>query len=291
VEFEPMNSFRLITVVGLAGLLAACATPYEVADVNAIRTAEASGGTPFASELFNAYKAEAVYEADAETEWDHAAIYARKGLRVSAGEAVLPEDLATSEWQVPADRLPEVGDARARLMGYFGNGARERVPAAAAKAQAKFDCWMEEEAEGDSSSDCRTAFLKIEPELQVKPAAAAPAPAALKVVKTFIVYFDFAKAKLTNTAKKTLHDVAVAQSEIHPVNIIVSGHTDTVGKAGPNDKLSQKRAKNVVDFLAKLGVKAEAITSKAFGKTKPAVTTADNVKEAKNRRVEIYFEK
>jgi OmpA-OmpF porin, OOP family len=83
--------------------------------------------------------------------------------------------------------------------------------------------------------------------------------------------------------------VAASAGQIKPASIYVAGHTDTVGKAGYNDKLSNARAAAVSKQLAKLGIKS--IDAKSFGFAKPAVPTKANTKEAKNRRVEIYFEK
>ena len=278
-----MKFLHLAAAIGMTALLGACATPFEVADVNEIMSAPApTAGSAFTKALFAEYKAYAIHEAKDEYEWDDAAIFARKGLRAATGETVAPAEIA--DWGVPAGRVAELSAARARLVGYYGNGARERVPAAAAKAQVMFDCWVEEEHEGDANSDCRAAFLKVEPELQVK--AAAPAP---KIVKTFIVYFDFNKSGLTKEAMKTLKDVVAAAGEIKPSSIYVAGHTDTVGKTGYNDKLSKARASAVEKQLAKMGVKS--IDAKSFGFTKLAVPTKANTKEAKNRRVEIYFEK
>jgi len=282
-----MKLSHLSAALGMSVLLAACATPWEVSDVNTIMEAPApTTGSAFTKALFAEYKAETAQEAKNEYEWDHAAIFARKGLRAAAGEVVGPEEVNTT-WYAPDNRVKELTDTRARLIGYFGNGARERVPAAAAKAQAKFDCWMEEEAENDTNSDCRAAFLKIEPELQVKPAMV---PAAPRIVKTFVVYFDFNKATLTKDAQRVLKEVAAAQAEIKPTGIYVSGHTDTVGNSAYNDKLSNSRAKAVAAGLSKLGVGSK-IDQKAFGMTKLAVPTKGNVKEGKNRRVEISFEK
>jgi outer membrane protein OmpA-like peptidoglycan-associated protein len=274
----------------LAGalLLAACATPFEVSDVNTIKaTATPSGGTAFSRALFDEYKVYAKQEAEVEYEWDDAAIFARKGLAIVQGTNVMPENVA--DWSMPAARATELNGVRARLMGYFDGGARERVPAIAAKAQAKFDCWVEEEHEGDADSSCRKDFLALEPQLKPQPVVAAPPTP--KIVKTFIVYFDFNKADITAQAAKTLKEVAAAQAEIKPLNIFVSGHTDTVGTSTYNKKLSDKRAAAVTSDLAKLGVKASVFDVKTYGKDKLAVATGDNVKEPKNRRVEIYFEK
>jgi outer membrane protein OmpA-like peptidoglycan-associated protein len=281
-----MKLIRFLPALAGAALLAACATPWEVSDVQSVQTAQATGGTAFTKALLTEYAAYAKYEAEVEYEWDDAAIFARKGLRAATGEVVEPS-LVTDYSKIPAARAPELNDARARLMGYFAGGARERVPAAAATAQVKFDCWVEEENEGDANSDCRAAFLKIEPELKPK-AVAAPTP---KIIKTFIVYFDFNKADITKDANKVLADVVAEQKKLQPANIYLSGHTDTVGKSAYNDKLSAKRANAVAAALGKKGVAAKVLDVKSFGKTKLAVPTADNVKEGKNRRVEIYFEK
>lgn len=279
-----MKLMHLAAALGLTALLGACATPWEVADVNEIMEAPApTVGSAFTKAAFAEYKAYAIHEAKEEYEWDHAAVFARKGLKSAEGTVVDPE--MTADWGLPADRVPELDAARARLVGYWGNGARERVPASAAKAQVMFDCWVEEEAEGDSNSDCRAAFLKVEPELQVKAAM----PHTPKIVKTFVVYFDFAKSSLTKSAMKTLKEVVASANEIKPTSIYVAGHTDTVGNSRYNDKLSNARAMTVEKELSKMGV--SSINAKSFGFTKLAVPTKANVKEAKNRRVEIYFEK
>ncbi|WP_096701232.1 OmpA family protein [Magnetospirillum sp. 15-1] len=279
-----MKFLHLAAAIGMTALLGACATPFEVADVNEIMAAPApTAGSAFTKALFTEYKAYTKHEALDEYEWDHAAVFARKGLTAATGASVDPE--LTADWNLMPERVKELDAARARLVGYFGNGARDRVPAAAAKAQVMFDCWLEEEAEGDTNSDCRAAFLKVEPELQVKAAA----PTAPKIVKTFIVYFDFNKSALTKEAMKTLKDVAAAAGEIKPSSIYVAGHTDTVGNARYNDKLSSARAASVEKQLTKMGIKS--IDAKSFGFTKLAVPTKANTKEAKNRRVEIYFEK
>jgi len=277
-------------------LLGACALPDpdEVGQVNAVRKLVPSGGTPFTQALTAEYKAYAIHEADKEFEWDHAAIFARKALEAAKGTVVQVTE-PNKEWMVPANRQAELNEARAKLVGHFNTGARERVPADAAHAQVMYECWIEEEAEGDTNSDCRAEFLKTEPKLAARPvAASAPAPApapAPKIVKTFIVYFDFNKADITAQAMKTLKEVTDAQAQLKPANIYLSGHTDTVGNSSFNQKLSERRVQAVATQLAKMGVAAKALDTKAFGKNKLQVQTPDNTKEGKNRRVEIYFEK
>jgi outer membrane protein OmpA-like peptidoglycan-associated protein len=262
----------------------------DLAAVRAIKTAQATGGTAFTTALFTEYQAYTRHEAEDESEWDDAAFFARKGLKAAAGEVVSPEEMAA--WpKVPAGRVKELADARSRLLGYFDQGARDRVPAAAAKAQAKFDCWVEEEAEGDSDSSCRAEFLKVELQLKLKVVEAPTPVVAPKIVKTFVVYFDLGKSDLTAASRKTLSEVVVSQMEIKPLNVFVAGHTDTVGSTALNDKLAAVRAKVVAVELNRMGVEAKALDVKSHGEAKLAVVTADNITEMKNRRVEIYFEK
>ena len=282
-----MRHLALLTAFAGILLLAGCASPNDVDAANKIKAmAPPTAGTAFNRALFEEYKSEAKNEAEVEFEWDDAAIFARKGLAAAAGETVEPEKLAS--WLIPAGRVDELAKARELLVADLAAGAGERLPAIAAKAQAKFDCWVEEEREGDTTSDCRKQFLTLEPQLRA-PMVAAPAPA--KIVKTFIVYFDFNKADITAAARITLDEVSVSQAQIKPTNIYVSGHTDTVGTSDYNNRLSARRAQAVTDALANRGVKSGMFDIKTFGKDKPAVPTGDNVNEPRNRRVEIYFEK
>ena len=83
----------------------------------------------------------------------------RKGLAAAKGEAVLPFEL--KDWNLPEDKIGELAEARATLMDLFDKGARERLPAAAADAQGKFDCWVEQQEENhqfDHIAACREAF-------------------------------------------------------------------------------------------------------------------------------------
>ncbi len=81
------------------------------------------------------------------------------------------------------------------------------------------------------------------------------------------------------------------EKEQHDNNytIVLNGHTDTVGGAEYNFKLSLKRAEAVKAALIKRGVPADVIRTFGFGKTDPAIATGDNVAEPKNRRVEIFL--
>ena len=275
---------RITRWVGLGAVaaLAACATPSDVSDVHSILGSRATSGSPFAQALFQEYQAYTRAQTQTEVEWVDASATARKGLRAGGGEAVLPDEIGSRN--VPASALPELTAARARLMGYFNGGATQRVPAAAAKAQVAFDCWLEQEAEGIAKGPCRTTFLAHEPMLKK---AAGVTEVAADTRRNFTVNFALGSAQLSAEAQKTLKDVAAAQAQMRAPVVSVTGFTDTVGKVDANMRLSRQRADAVVAELSKLGVNPALISETALGESKLAVNTGDSVAEAKNRRVEI----
>ena len=69
--------------------------------------------------------------------------------------------------------------------------------------------------------------------------------------------------------------------------VMVIGHTDTVGGTDANDKLSQKRAAAVREILIAAGVPAQKIETAGRGERELLVMSADEVAEPRNRRVEI----
>jgi outer membrane protein OmpA-like peptidoglycan-associated protein len=80
-----------------------------------------------------------------------------------------------------------------------------------------------------------------------------------------------------------------AHGRQHPgITLFIAGHTDTVGNAAYNLKLSQARARSIAGWFRTRGVKMP-IAYEGFGETAPAVKTADNVDEAKNRRVDYIL--
>jgi outer membrane protein OmpA-like peptidoglycan-associated protein len=105
----------------------------------------------------------------------------------------------------------------------------------------------------------------------------------------FIVYFDFDKSSLTDTAVDTIGQAAQAYREKGGARVTATGHTDTAGPDGYNMALSLRRANAVKDQLVHDGVKPDDISVVGLGESSPAVPTGDGVREAQNRRVEIVL--
>ncbi len=101
------------------------------------------------------------------------------------------------------------------------------------------------------------------------------------------VQFITASASLTNDAKKTL-DKVVATLLLNPnIQVAIYGHADRRGTATYNLKLSKARAESVKNYLAQKGVKANRITTKGFGYTRPIADNATPEGMARNRRIEF----
>lgn len=104
---------------------------------------------------------------------------------------------------------------------------------------------------------------------------------------SFTLYFLEGKDELTPESKAELDNV-FAELKRRPLpDIVVIGHTDTVGTLEFNDKLSRARAERMRELLIEMGLPGDRIQAAGRGKRELLVPTDDNVSEARNRRVEI----
>ena len=116
--------------------------------------------------------------------------------------------------------------------------------------------------------------------------ASTPAPQS---ARTYLVFFDWDRADLTDRARQIIAEAAQATTRTQVTRVEVAGHADRSGTPAYNQGLSQRRAQSVASELMRLGVTREAITILAFGESRPLVSTADGVREPQNRRVEIIL--
>jgi OOP family OmpA-OmpF porin len=229
-----------------------------------------------------------------ESDYEHADLFARKGLAAGNGEMVMPED--PSNWHLPADKADQFGRARQMLLDALDGGGREKAPADAARAQAMYDCWIQEEEtrnEGHQPDDiafCRNGFwdalAKVQeaiiPEPMAEPAPIPPEPPA----RDYLVFFDFDKTDIRTDAASILDQVIEAMGELGSNSITLVGHADTMGPAEYNQVLSESRASSVSDYLPGQGITGSISTS-GKGESDPRVATPDEIEEQENRRVEI----
>ena len=279
--------------------LGACAGP----KIDAVRSTQ-TGETTFDAALTREYRELALYEADKMYDWQDAGRYADKGLKAARGEAVTPDALETRS--LPKDQVASLSLARDQLMAALAAGAAEKLPQDAARAQASFDCWLEQQEENhqpDHIAGCRQAFeasfSKLQVALAPPPVAEAPAaviPAAATVEapapapQLFLIHFALDSAGLSPEAKATLEEALTAAKDKEDLRLTIVGHADRAGSEAHNLELSLARANQVLNALVAGGLPAEHIGVSGLGETAPTVATSDGIPEPANRRVEIELQ-
>ena len=124
--------------------------------------------------------------------------------------------------------------------------------------------------------------------------ASCSASAPVTVIQRFVltergrkVLFDFNKATLKPEARSQLATVLQALKEQPGLNVLVVGHTDSVGSDAYNMGLSQRRAESVATYLVQNGVPRQSIKTEWHGESQPVASNANAEGRAQNRRVEI----
>jgi outer membrane protein OmpA-like peptidoglycan-associated protein len=105
----------------------------------------------------------------------------------------------------------------------------------------------------------------------------------------YIVFFDWDKSTITPEAATILDSAIAAYGNCKQMPIKLAGHADRSGSDQYNMDLSSRRDDSVRAYLTDHGLPDGAMTGQAYGETMPRVATADGVREAQNRRVEITF--
>jgi outer membrane protein OmpA-like peptidoglycan-associated protein len=103
----------------------------------------------------------------------------------------------------------------------------------------------------------------------------------------FLLYFITGTDELTEESKADLQRILSALKQRPVPDVVVIGHSDTVGGAEANDRLSAQRAERVKGFLVEIGIPAARIQTAGRGERELLIPTASNVDEPRNRRVEI----
>ncbi len=112
-------------------------------------------------------------------------------------------------------------------------------------------------------------------------AALPPAP------KHFTLYFRFESDELTDESRALVPDILDAVTATAVPEVVVVGHTDTLGTRRANFDLGLKRATMVRTFLISAGLNARMIEVMSHGEGDLLVHTPDETPEPRNRRVEI----
>ena len=136
-------------------------------------------------------------------------------------------------------------------------------------------------------AECDPDLVKKDVAAEAKPAtmaAATPKPAQQKVTLAADTLFDFNKATLRPEGKAKLDEVAQKVKSIKLEVIIAVGHADRFGGVAYNQKLSEKRAASVKEYLVSKGVEPNRVYTEGKGKSQP-VTKPGDCKGPKSAKV------
>lgn len=239
--------------------------------------------TTFKGALIQEYNALATKEGQTWSDWFDSDFFARKALRVENSDSagLGPEDPAN--WRFSMEERKQFEPYRTDLVAALAEG-HSAFPVLSAKAQASFDCWVEEQEEGwqtDLIAGCKDQFLKAYGELSDALNNKSP-----DLAQQYTVFFDFDSAALTPVSQQVLQAFTEDWGN-KSASFELIGHTDTVGSVSYNQRLSERRAQSVSQFVLGKGVESSQITTRGVGENNLAVDTADGVREPQNRRVVV----
>ena len=105
--------------------------------------------------------------------------------------------------------------------------------------------------------------------------------------KSFILYFDQGTTTPTAESRGVLNQLRAEIAARSGPHVEVTGHTDTVGSGEDNDRLSLRRAEEVMGWLASQGFDRSLMSATGRGERELKQPTVDNFSSAANRRVEV----
>jgi outer membrane protein OmpA-like peptidoglycan-associated protein len=169
-------------------------------------------------------------------------------------------------------------DAQAQL-------ATEKAAADAARAQAEAARAQAEAARNSAEQDAQAVRAKLKDQLNIILSTRDTARGL--IVSMSDVLFDFNQATLKQDAKEKLAKVSGILLAYPTLHLSVEGYTDSIGTDEYNQKLSERRADAVRDYLTSNGITPANVQAQGFGKANPVASNDTNAGRQQNRRVEM----
>ena len=110
----------------------------------------------------------------------------------------------------------------------------------------------------------------------------------LKVTVRNEILFDFNSASLRGSSRDELREMADVFNKYNDTTIVVAGHTDSVGSTSYNQRLSDRRASTVANYLEDIGVRGSRLDAVGYGESRPKSSNSTASGRQQNRRVELY---
>lgn len=223
---------------------------------------------------------------------------ARKFLRMASEYGRMKSDVA-APWPLGIQELLGVSQAleKARMAG-----AEKCAPEEMARAQSNFYVLAHEYSEGDGEPT-EQAELQVTVRKQALDAYQAamnhrcmeeeklppPAPIAktAKITKIADVQFKFDSAEIFERNKQKLDKALIKLKKLPATKLELIGHTCSLGPTAYNQRLSERRAQSVFDYLVSSGISANHLTLKGYGEARPVADNRTRAGRSRNRRVEL----
>ena len=266
--------------IALSGLIMLNACLYtDIANIETIRSTQVSQSSnpAFEKALAKEYKNLAIYEADEMYDTVDAGTFAAKGLAANTGSRPVPEKPKDWDLKFGQERLEH---ARLRLTALMARDAAHKAPQLSAKAQASYDCWVEQMEEGfqwDHIEYCQANFQKAAIQLEKQ------------LSKPQMVTFETNETRLTPHKTSKIFAMTEEAKRLDAPLVSIVGYADSTGTADYNMSLSLSRADEVAAMMINAGYPADRIAVSAYGEDRQLIKTADETSKAENRRVEILF--
>lgn len=287
-----MNSKIVIGAVGCLALLGACASPQSA-------QTQPQAGTDFSRELARQYQGFAEQQRVEAFDYTSSGFFREKGNVAARGTVVPPETVGQRFTPRDPSLRPDLVAARSRLDSAIANPAAPRATTPIARAQVRYDCWLESTDDpnwavrgewlNQKFRECRSEF---ESAMADADAAMRPPPAPVAAApreQSLLVFFDFDRYVITPQGEAVIQRVVENYRRGGSASIVATGHADRAGPEDHNMALSDRRATAVQAALLQRGVSVP-ITTVARGEEQPLVPTADGEREPQNRRVEIKLQ-
>ena len=101
------------------------------------------------------------------------------------------------------------------------------------------------------------------------------------------ITFLFGSDEITREGQLVLDDVVNVLNQHSEFDVVVEGHTDSVGDDEVNLQLSQHRAQSVLNYLSSNGIQTDRLTATGFGESSPIAANNSAEGRAQNRRIEF----
>jgi outer membrane protein OmpA-like peptidoglycan-associated protein len=111
----------------------------------------------------------------------------------------------------------------------------------------------------------------------------------IRVVFDTGLLYSTGSSTLTSSSRYNIEKLSIILNRYDDTNIVIEGHTDTVGGETANQALSERRAESVSSLLRTYGVAGNRMSTVGYGQTRPVATNETEAGRRLNRRVEVLI--